>query len=253
MNCFRKEKKKSENKRDIQNNYCEGRSRPTGYKEYTPRDCRKFEPFEDYKGNIIPEKLATIFIPNRGFITVNKNERTLFDDYHEKRHLIKKPRVYLFQQYTIDNKSHKFKSEIKPMITKHDILFDDDLIKCNFESKDRYNTDKVVWKECFKRQIYVESKSIYEHLINDLFKNEMKLIECTQADFYDENGRFNIDKYLYHYTDAESAFSILADGYIYPYKLDHCSNNKKFIELDLGYDLKTKDFDKYPKKLHLFF
>jgi len=88
----------------------------------------------------------------------------------------------------------------------------------------------------YKRQMYVQSKSVYEELIKDLFKNQIKILNCTQADFYDENARFKTNKYVYHFTDAESALSILVDGYIYPYRIDNYSNKQKFIELSYCYD-----------------
>jgi len=51
---------------------------------------------KDYKGNIIPEHLASIYIPDKGTLHPNEEERTLFDEYYEKREFIPKPRVYKF-------------------------------------------------------------------------------------------------------------------------------------------------------------
>jgi hypothetical protein len=185
----------------------------------------------DYKGNIIPEHLRAIYIPGKGSWPVNQFERTQFDEYHEKRDLIPKPRLYLFNM--IKSKISKY-SAIKPMIGKNNIIIDNDAIELNFESKRTYNYE-VVWKEYFKRQIYVQNKSNYENLIQNLFENKIKQIEYSpQNDFYNETGRFN--SYYFHFTDFESALSILIDGYIYPHhKGDEYSNGKKFVHLHRGY------------------
>ena len=195
----------------------------------------------DYKGNIISEHLRMIYIPGKGLWRVDQFKRTLFDEYHEKRDQIPKPRLYLFN---IKNSQSNIKSNaIKPMISKNNIILDNDVIKLNFESKRTYNYE-VAWKEYFKRQIYVQNKSNYENLIQNLFKDKVKQIEYSpQNDFYNETGRFN--SYFFHFTDFESALSILIDGYIYPHhKGDEYSKNKKFVHLDRGYDFNLKGTDK---------
>jgi hypothetical protein len=198
----------------------------------------------DYKGNIIPEHLRFVYIPGKGSWSVDQFERTQFDEYHEKRDLIPKPRLYLFDN--IKNKSVIKSNAIKPMIGKNNIILDNDAIELNFESKRRYNYE-VSWKEYFKRQIYVQNKSNYENLIQNLFKNKIKQIEYSpQNDFYAETGQFN--SYYFHFTDFESALSILIDGYIYPHhKGDEYSSKKKFVHLDNGYDFNDygtgKDLD----------
>jgi hypothetical protein len=129
----------------------------------------------------------------------------------------------------------KIKSNaIKPMIGKNNIILDDDVIELNFESKTTYNYE-ISWKEYFKRQIYVQNKSNYENLIQNLFENKIKQIEYSpQNDFYAQNGRFS--SYFFHFTDFESALSILIDGYIYPHhKGDEYSSKKKFVHLHRGY------------------
>ena len=103
----------------------------------------------DYKGNIIPEHLQVIYIPGKGSWSVDQFERTLFDEYHEKRDQIPKPRLYLFNM--IKDKSNIKSNAIKPMIIKKNILLDNDVIELNFESKliRTYNY-KVSWKEYFQ-------------------------------------------------------------------------------------------------------
>ena len=87
----------------------------------------------DYKGNIIPEHLLFVYIPGKGSWSVDQFKRTLFDEYHEKRDQIPKPRLYLFN---IKNSQSNIKSNaIKPMISKNNIILDNDVIKLNFESK----------------------------------------------------------------------------------------------------------------------
>jgi hypothetical protein len=191
----------------------------------------------DYKGNIIPEHLRFVYIPGKGSWSVDQFERTQFDEYHEKRDLIPKPRLYLFDN--IKNKSVIKSNAIKPMIGKNNIILDNDVIELNFESKTTYNYE-ISWKKYFKRQVYVQNKSNYENLIQNLFKDKMKKIKYSpQNDFYAQNGRFN--SYFFHYTDVESALSILIDGYIYPHhKGDEYSNKKKFVHLDRGYDFNLK-------------
>ena len=188
----------------------------------------------DYKGNIIPEHLRFVYIPGKGSWPVDQFKRTLFDEYHEKRDQIPKPRLYLFNM--IKDKSNIKSNAIKPMIGKNNIILDNDVIELNFESKRirTYNYE-VAWKEYFKRQIYVQNKSNYENLIQNLFKDNIKKIEYSpQDDFYAENSRFS--SYFFHFTDFESALSILIDGYIYPHhKGDEYSKNKKFVHLRRGY------------------
>jgi hypothetical protein len=50
----------------------------------------------DYKGNIIPKHLRAIYIPGKRKLAIDESKRTLFDEYNEKRDLIPKPRLYLF-------------------------------------------------------------------------------------------------------------------------------------------------------------
>ena len=92
----------------------------------------------DYKGNIIPEHLRFVYIPGKGSWPVNQFERTLFDEYHEKRDQIPKPRLYLFNK-SIKDKSIIKSNAIKPMICKNNIILDNDSIELNFESKRTYN------------------------------------------------------------------------------------------------------------------
>ena len=67
----------------------------------------------------------------------------------------------------------------------------------------------------------------------------MKQIDYSpKDDFYVETGRFS--SYFFHYTDVESALSILIDGYIYPHKKDQYSKNKKFVHLNRDYDFNDK-------------
>ena len=195
----------------------------------------------DYKGNIIPEHLRFVYIPGKGQWPVDQFKRTLFDEYHEKRDQIPKPRLYLFNIIKSKIKSNA----IKPIISKNNIILDNDVIELNFESKRirTYNYE-VAWKEYFKRQIYVQNKSNYENLIQNLFKDKVKQIDYSpQDDFYAENSRFS--SHFFHFTDFESALSILIDGYIYPHhKGDEYSKNKKFVHLDRGYDFNLKGTDK---------
>jgi len=190
----------------------------------------------DYKGNIIPEHLRAIYIPGKRKLAIDESKRTLFDEYHEKRDLIPKPRLYLFNM--IKNKSNIKFSTIKPMISKNSILLDNDVIGFNYKKK-QINHDEVSWKKYFKRQVYVQNKSNYENLIQNLFKDKIKQIEYSpQNDFYAQNGRFS--SYFFHFTDFESAMSILIDGYIYPHEMDQYYNSKKFVHLDRGYDFNLK-------------
>jgi hypothetical protein len=193
----------------------------------------------DYKGNIIPEHLRFVYIPGKGQWPVDQFKRTLFDEYHEKRDQIPKPRLYLFNIIKSKIKSNA----IKPIISKNNIILDNDVIELNFKEKYIYN-DEIPWKEYFKRQIYVQNKSNCENLIQNLFKDNIKKIEYSpQDDFYAENSRFS--SYFFHFTDFESALSILIDGYIYPHhKGDEYSKNKKFVHLDRGYDFNLKGTDK---------
>jgi hypothetical protein len=198
----------------------------------------------DYKGNIIPEHLRVIYIPGKGSWSVDQFKRTLYDEYNEKRDQIPKSRLYLFNM--IKDKSNIKSNDIKPMISKNNIILDNDVIELKFESKRTYNYE-VAWKEYFKRQIYVQNKSNYENLIQNLFKDKVKQIEYSpQNDFYNETGRFN--SYFFHFTDFESALSILIDGYIYPHhKGDYYSKYKKFVHLTRGYNFNDygtgKDLD----------
>ena len=184
----------------------------------------------DYKGNIIPEHLRFVYIPGKGSWSVDQFKRTLFDEYHEKRDQIPKPRLYLFNIIKSKIKSNA----IKPIISKNNIILDNDVIELNFKEKYIYN-DEIPWKEYFKRQIYVQNKSNYENLIQNLFKDKVKQIDYSpQDDFYAENSRFS--SHFFHFTDFESALSILIDGYIYPHhKGDEYSKNKKFVHLRRGY------------------
>jgi hypothetical protein len=187
---------------------------------------------QDYKGNIIAEYLRIIYIPGKGLWRVDPFERTLFDEYHVKRDLIPKPRLYLFDK--IESQSNIKSNVVNPIISKNNILLDNDVIEFNFKRK-QIGNDEVSWKEYFKRQIYVQNKSNYENLIQNLFKDKMKKIKYSpQNDFYAQNGRFN--SYYFHFTDFESALSILIDGYIYPHKKDQYSKNKKFVHLNRDYD-----------------
>jgi hypothetical protein len=184
----------------------------------------------DYKGNIIPEHLRFVYIPGKGQWPVDQFKRTLFNEYHEKRDQIPKPRLYLFNIIKSKIKSNA----IKPIISKNNIILDNDVIELNFKEKYIYN-DEIPWKEYFKRQIYVQNKSNYENLIQNLFKDKVKQIDYSpQDDFYAENSRFS--SHFFHFTDFESALSILIDGYIYPHhKGDEYSKNKKFVHLRRGY------------------
>jgi hypothetical protein len=187
---------------------------------------------QDYKGNIIAEYLRIIYIPGKGLWRVDPFERTLFDEYHVKRDLIPKPRLYLFDK--IESQSNIKSNVVNPIISKNNILLDNDVIEFNFKRK-QIDNDEVSWKKYFKRQIYVQNKSNYENLIQNLFKDKMKKIKYSpQNDFYAQNGRFS--SYFFHYTDVESALSILIDGYIYPHKKDQYSKNKKFVHLNRDYD-----------------
>ncbi len=89
-------------------------------------------------------------------------------------------------------------------------------------------------------------------MIQNLFKNKIKQIEYSpQNDFYNETGRFN--SYYFHFTDFESALSILIDGYIYPHKMDLYSNGKKFVHLDRGYNFNLKGYGKDVDLMRNFF
>ena len=71
-----------------------------------------------------------------------------------------------------------------------------------------------------------------EHEVDSLFS----CFEiCARANFRED--------YYYHYTDAESALSILSEGVIYPYKLKtqpELFGSKEFIFLDVFPHLRIK-------------
>lgn len=98
----------------------------------------------------------------------------------------------------------------------------------------------------YKTEIYLQEKSIYQSQIEDLFKGNIILKDDFCANKYSD--------YIYHYTDAESALSILVDKAIYPYlmksNLESFGNQKCVLLTEIEPDKKDDDIQNsvhYPK------
>jgi hypothetical protein len=108
----------------------------------------------DYKGNIIPEHLRFVYIPGKGSWPVDQFKRTLFDEYHEKRDQIPKPRLYLF---------NIIKSKIKSNAVQS--LRSIDLKQVKFKSS---LLSHIIMKRCFlEKKAYEEEYLIKEIIDSD--------------------------------------------------------------------------------------
>ena len=96
----------------------------------------------------------------------------------------------------------------------------------------------------------MQEKSSYQSLIENLFKENI----IFEDDFHIEQ----YSDYIYHYTDAESALSILADETIYPnekgvFLTDIGPNNQDLIIGAVIYENNTKYIDSKINKLQFAF
>ena len=98
----------------------------------------------------------------------------------------------------------------------------------------------------YKTEIYLQEKSIHQSQIEDLFKANIILKDVFGANKYSD--------YIYHYTDAESALSILVDKAIYPYimksSLELFGNQKCVLLTDIEPDKKDDEIGRsvnFPK------
>lgn len=69
-----------------------------------------------------------------------------------------------------------------------------------------------------KEIAYLKTKEYFQKEIENIFKEEITKVEDLK--------NFDYHKYIYHYTDAESALSILIDEQIYPHYTDQNDNKK---------------------------
>ena len=68
---------------------------------------------------------------------------------------------------------------------------------------------------------YLKTKEYFQKEIENIFKGQIKKIEDLK--------NFDYQKYIYHYTDAESALSILVDKIIFPGYTDQIDKRKVYF------------------------